>query len=667
MRVGEKGKLVRNVRYESQRFRVILIVIGCFLISLTFILSSKPDEDSVGHPSLDLSINEAPSTPRISSKRPRKFQDNGVDSDPHVMPKSREDFPSENNNEQLKQATNFGEVGVDLESDMTHRREDLQSKESNTETKPPKETSNLHEKDTDALNLRDVGENNDFAESNEQDPNQKIKVKSHQLDNDENEDKSEEDEELKEEEPKQEKVPTLLDQFNDKTVFNVRPNEDRNDKDDEPKQEEPKEAKIPTLLDQFNENTVFNVRPKDSDQSVSEEETTTSNQLDVIVREIPNANINCDYSDFRSDTCKLNGDIRIHANSSTIYFGEPTGFMNESYKLRPYPRKGDEMAFERVVQFNVITKKEVPKCTKNYDVPAVVFSIGGYTGNIFHDFSDVIMPLFTLVRPLNGEVQFVMTNTQDWWLIKYDKIIKSLSNYTPLRLDNDNEVHCFKSVTVGLVAHRELIIEPSRNPNHYSTKDFTRFIREIFPLERDSPIHLGEKANKKPRMLIISRARSRMVTNLKKVVNLGKELGFEVLVQETDVGNDMIKFAQLINSCDVMLGVHGAGLTNEMFLPPNATLIQIIPWGGLEWIGQMDYGDPAIEMGLNYMQYSIKVEESSFIEKYPKDHDLIKNPIELHKKGFVFIHEVLMNGQNITLDLKRFRNVLVVALDKLTY
>jgi Glycosyltransferase 61 len=250
--------------------------------------------------------------------------------------------------------------------------------------------------------------------------------------------------------------------------------------------------------------------------------------------------------------------------------------------------------------------------------------------------------------------------------IYLDMLIEN--NYDLLDVDEANdEVHCFKHIVVGLIAHRELIIEPLRNPNHYSTRDFTHFIRQIFPLEREAPTRLGEAAKKKPRMLIISRARSRMITNLQQVIGLGQELGFEVLVQETDVGNDLIQFAQIINSCDVMIGVHGAGLTNEMFLPPNGTLIQIVPFGGLDWIGQLDYGDPAIAMGLNYIQYSIELEESSLLEKYGRENEILKNPTEFHKRGFVFIHEFFMNGQNITLNLNRFRNVLITTLDKLTY
>jgi hypothetical protein len=40
---GGGGSGLLGVRFESQRFRLLSIVVGCFLISVTFLLSSRPD------------------------------------------------------------------------------------------------------------------------------------------------------------------------------------------------------------------------------------------------------------------------------------------------------------------------------------------------------------------------------------------------------------------------------------------------------------------------------------------------------------------------------------------------------------------------------------------------------------------------------------------------
>uniref|UniRef100_J3KVW7 Glycosyltransferase 61 catalytic domain-containing protein n=1 Tax=Oryza brachyantha TaxID=4533 RepID=J3KVW7_ORYBR len=144
-----------------------------------------------------------------------------------------------------------------------------------------------------------------------------------------------------------------------------------------------------------------------------------------------------------------------------------------------------------------------------------------------------------------------------------------------------------------------------------------------------------------------------------------KEVGFEVVVNESDVANDIGQVGRLINSCDVLLGVHGAGLTNMMFLPPGATMVQVVPWGGLQWIARMDYGEPAEAMGFKYIQYEIAVPESSLKDKYPAGDEIFTNPTGLHKRGFMFMKQTLMDGQDITIDISRFRPVLQQALDNL--
>lgn len=43
MKAVERAKLVRNLRQESRRLRLLVLVIGFFLVTLTFVVVSKPD------------------------------------------------------------------------------------------------------------------------------------------------------------------------------------------------------------------------------------------------------------------------------------------------------------------------------------------------------------------------------------------------------------------------------------------------------------------------------------------------------------------------------------------------------------------------------------------------------------------------------------------------
>jgi capsular polysaccharide biosynthesis protein len=81
------------------------------------------------------------------------------------------------------------------------------------------------------------------------------------------------------------------------------------------------------------------------------------------------------------------------------------------------------------------------------------------------------------------------------------------------------------------------------------------------------------------------------------------DAGFEVRVAEPDQHTDMAMFTALVNSVDVMVGVHGAGLTNMVFLPRGAVLIQVVPFGGLEWLTSVTFKDPAADLEVSYMDY----------------------------------------------------------------
>ncbi|CAD5175738.1 unnamed protein product [Musa acuminata subsp. malaccensis] len=380
--------------------------------------------------------------------------------------------------------------------------------------------------------------------------------------------------------------------------------------------------------------------------------------------QIPERKPLCDVSDQRVDVCEMYGDIRIPGNSSSVIFMEPSNAEpKELWQVHPYPRKGDEACLAGVRELTVKASSESPKCTFHHDVPAIVFSVGGYTGNLFHDFTDLLVPLFLTARQFDGEVRFVVTDFKRWWIAKYLPVLQRLSKYPVIDHDKDDEVHCFKQVIVGLRAHKEFHIDPARAPNGYTMIDFTKFMRRVFSVGRETLNCIEDLSARKPRLLIIARKRSRAFTNVDEIVAAAEELGYEVVVGEADAGTNLARFAQIVNSCDVMMGVHGAGLTNFVFLPLNATVIQIVPWGGLEWIAVLDFGNPAKEMGLNYVQYSISIEESTLSEQYPKDHPAFTDPMSFHKRGFHVVRSTFMKNQNVKLDVSRFRDVLWKALE----
>ena len=364
--------------------------------------------------------------------------------------------------------------------------------------------------------------------------------------------------------------------------------------------------------------------------------------------------------------CQMSCDVRVSPGSSSIALTMPMQQGVEGLRVMPYARRDDSL-LPLVTEVDIraaASENDTPKCSITHDVPAVIFSIGGYTGNFFHDMSDVLIPLYLTSFRFKGQVKFFITNYKQWWIQKYKPMLRRLSHYDIIDFDSNKDVHCFEEVILGLVRDRDLILRPhpTRNPKGYSMLDFTRFLRHSYGLKRARSLVLGEVPGKKPRILIISRRGTRKLLNLRQVAAISRALGFDVTISEAR-GN-LKRFATMVNSCDVLLAVHGAGLTNQIFLPAQAVVIQIVPWGKMDWMATNFYGEPARGMNLRYLEYHISEQESSLAQRYPRDHMVFKDPMAIHGQGWNALADIFMT-QDVKLNLRRFRPTLLQALDLL--
>ncbi|URE45335.1 hypothetical protein MUK42_15393 [Musa troglodytarum] len=379
----------------------------------------------------------------------------------------------------------------------------------------------------------------------------------------------------------------------------------------------------------------------------------------------------CDLSNTKSDICEADGDVRIIGKDTRMIYVANSAFSNretgESWTIKPYARKWDKGSGAKVREVTMKLVKshgEDKHCDVNHTVPALVFAIGGWTGNFFHDFADVLVPLFETSYHFEGEVQFLIANIKPLWIKKYHKYFEKLSRYEIIDYDNDDRVHCFKQVTLGLRCDQgDFTINPSKDPYGYTMADFTKFTRSAYSLKRDHPVRPGEQAGKKPRILIVTRKATRKFMNVKEIVRMTKKVGFNAVVTEADA--NISRFSQVVNSCDVMMGVHGSGLTNIVFLPTHSVVIQVVPWGNLDWIAGNYFRDPSSQMKLHYLEYSINEEETTLSELYPRDHAVFKDPMSLHHQGWDTFSRIFLVEQNVKLDVRKFRPVLEHALQLL--
>jgi len=166
----------------------------------------------------------------------------------------------------------------------------------------------------------------------------------------------------------------------------------------------------------------------------------------------------------------------------------------------------------------------------------------------------------------------------------------------------------------------------------------------------------------KPKLVIFSRNGSRGITNENLLVKTAEEVGFRVSVLRPDPTTELAKIYRALNSSDAMIGVHGAAMTHFLFMRPGCVFIQVIPLGTI-WAAETYYGEPARKLGLKYIGYEIVPKESSLYDAYDKNDPVLTDPNSVNEKGWQYTKSIYLDGQNVRLDLRRFRKRLVRAYD----
>lgn len=365
----------------------------------------------------------------------------------------------------------------------------------------------------------------------------------------------------------------------------------------------------------------------------------------------------CDTQAF-SKHCVTDRAAQIDTRTMTVTI--PTRQPAQETWVRPYARQEDEALLKTVTPVRIVQGMKMnttpPVCAHSHGVPAVVFSSSGFTSNVFHEINEIIIPLFITTALFKKRVTLVVEDYRPSFVAKYSKLLAQLTSYDILNAAANQSVHCFNGAVVGLKFHGHLSLNGSDIPGGLSTPVFRQFLRESLSLKYS---HVSQI--KRPTVMLISRRTTRRIINEEEVVAMMEELGFRVMViSRAKVISNLEVFSSLINSCSVFVGAHGAGLTNELFLPDGAVMVQV-DLIGLEWAAVNYYGIPARGMGVHYLRYKVEAEESSLLKIFgSRTHRAFVDP-----RGAFPVHvgqQVYLNGQNVKINVERFRETMVVAM-----
>uniref|UniRef100_A0ACD5ZW46 Uncharacterized protein n=1 Tax=Avena sativa TaxID=4498 RepID=A0ACD5ZW46_AVESA len=381
----------------------------------------------------------------------------------------------------------------------------------------------------------------------------------------------------------------------------------------------------------------------------------------------PRSKLSCDLDNGAMSICAMEGDIRMQGKYADVFVVSASNYSwpeNKTVTVRPFPRKWEIQTMQKVRAVNIRSSAPVattddtaaaPACTVTHDAPAVIFSSGPYSGNFFHAMNDMIIPLYNTAREYDGHVHLVVTDLNPEFTSRYREILAALSVHPVIDFDADVAVRCFPAVRVGIEIHDELRINPALSRKGYTMADFRDFLRSTYSLKNAWATPANRSSGQKPRLVMLLRRHARAITNEAEAIEAAREVGFEVVAAGPEMVRDMARFAQVVSSCNVMVGVHGAGLTNMVFLPNNGTLMQIVPWGAMHDICWHEFGRPAPDMGLRYVEYEVNADETTLKDVYPRDHPVFADPASIHKQGFGKVGELFLIGQKVILDIERFR------------
>ncbi|PKA62867.1 hypothetical protein AXF42_Ash018861 [Apostasia shenzhenica] len=392
----------------------------------------------------------------------------------------------------------------------------------------------------------------------------------------------------------------------------------------------------------------------------------------------------CDRSHHRTDVCYMRGDIRTAAKAAASA-GAPAIHLHgarpgsQAETIRPYTRKWEKEVMSTIDEIS-LRPSEGPAaaaaeaCEVRYGVPAIVFSTGGYTGNVYHEFNDGLIPLFITAERFAGEVVLVVLEFHSWWFTKYRRVLEKMSRYEIVDFRKDRRVHCFSEVIVGLKIHGELAVDPKLIPNGKGIVDFQSLLYQAFGNNHSTPrrnaaaseqlpaisVESAAAANRRPKMVILVRNGSRRILNLRDVLLLCHRAGFDVELLNPKRSTELAEIHRTLAGADAMMAVHGAAVTHFLFMRPGSVLIQVVPLG-LNWAAETYYGEPARRLGLQYMAYNVTAPESSLWKEYGRRDPVLVDPPAITRRGWAETKRVYLDKQNVAVDLRRFGKLLMEA------
>eukprot|EP00298_Acanthocystis_sp_HF-20_P004982 c15278_g1_i1.p1 GENE.c15278_g1_i1~~c15278_g1_i1.p1 ORF type:complete len:585 (+),score=198.95 c15278_g1_i1:46-1800(+) len=338
------------------------------------------------------------------------------------------------------------------------------------------------------------------------------------------------------------------------------------------------------------------------------------------------------------------------------------------------------------------------KCDQIFGVPVYVFQYY-FTSNFFHLINDNFLPLYATIEKIEGVGAVERTRARqiiyyddpnrkislfkDSNLEKWSKFLESLTD-RPILFWHDisvNKITCFRELSLNLVDSVHLL-NPITNlsPEAISLRtqtmqSFRKSLYKSFEVEFPKIDTCDPKIYPKRLLTIVSRKEGgpRYIQNENELINIANELSYDAISLVLDGMNFQEQLKKWSKTC-VFVASHGAGVMNALFLPPNASVIQIFSFGL-----RQDYAKSSVDCGSicyrgqyvgemtkmlygegHYGEIMVELKDSKFF-KQTKDHnELFKNPFEMWiLKPIIGVNILIKGPSSFKVNTTSFREVLM--------
>ncbi|CAH1451003.1 unnamed protein product [Lactuca virosa] len=215
--------------------------------------------------------------------------------------------------------------------------------------------------------------------------------------------------------------------------------------------------------------------------------------------------------------CVSNQQVKIETMNLKVHV--PISSYNQTETMvQPYARQEDKALMKWITPVHVLLQKmktTTPvNCNYTHNVPIIVFS-SGLNVNLFHEISEIVIPLFITARHFGSSVHLMVTDYQPWFAQKYSRILTRLSRYQVIDTTSNASDHCFPGAVVGLKYHGNLSLNPDSIPGGHTMLEFKEFLRETYSLKIKNAKEID-----KPTLLLVSRKKSRPFENEDEMVGM---------------------------------------------------------------------------------------------------------------------------------------------------